>query len=80
MTQAEYIKITTNISLAENILHGCWLIFLSLFLFIYCRLGWVFIAACRLSLAVASEACSLVVQGLLIVVASLPVQHRLQEA
>ena len=45
--------------------------------FIYCRLCWVFVTVCRLSLVAASGAYSLaVVHGCLITVASL-VEHRL---
>ena len=47
-------------------------------LFVYFWLHWVPIAACRLSLAVASRGCCLVaVLQLLISVASLVVEHRL---
>ena len=51
----------------------------SKFLFIYLWLSWVFIAACRLSLVAASGGCSLVSENvLLIMVAFLVVEHRLQ--
>ena len=47
------------------------------YLFIF-RLGWVFIAACGLSLVATSGGCSpFVVHGLLIAVASLVEEHRL---
>ena len=47
------------------------------FLFIYFWLHWVSVAACGLSSAVASRSCSLVeVHGLLIMVASIAVDHR----
>ena len=50
------------------------------FLNVFCLflVGWIFIAACRLSLVEASGGCSLVaVCRLLIVVASLLTEHRL---
>ena len=45
--------------------------------FIYFWLWWVFVAANRLSLGVASKASSVVVCGLLIVVDPLVAEHRL---
>ena len=47
------------------------------FAFVYFWLYWVVIAARRLSLAAASRGYSLVVRGLLVVVASLLAEHRL---
>ena len=51
--------------------------FLKIYLFIYFRLRWVFVAARRLSLVAASGGYSVVVCGLLIAVPSLVAEHRL---
>ena len=59
--------------------HKC-LFFLFSILFIYFWLGWVFVAARGLPLVAASRSCSLVAGcGLLFRVASLSVEHRLQD-
>ena len=51
------------------------LIYLFIYLFIW--LHWVFVAVCQLSLVAASWGYSVAVRGLLIVVASLVVEHGL---
>ena len=51
--------------------------FFKIYLFVYFWLCWVFLAACGLSLVVASGGYSVAVRGLLIAVVSLVAEHGL---
>ena len=85
----DYFIISLDFKLHEGKDHDCSGRYLFIFklvlfyfniLFMYCCLCWVFIAACRLSLVVASGDYSLVVPGLLIAMASLVSEHGLEGA